>query len=143
MAQIELPGTTLTGELTTADATTQMLAKISFAGVTLSVELATTPAAQQLGLSDRASMPADHGMLFIFNQEAQWGFWMHDMRFPLDIIWFNASRRAVFIEQDLPPCTPSTCPVYTPLVNASYVLEVDAGFVAANGVELGDSFAFV
>jgi hypothetical protein len=143
MSQIELPGTTLSAELTTVNATTEMLTKITLTGVTLTVELATTPAAQQQGLSDRNSMPADHGMLFIFNQEAQWSFWMHDMRFPLDIIWFNASRQAVFIEQDLPPCTPSICPVYTPVVNAMYVLEVNAGFVAANAVGLGDSFAFV
>jgi uncharacterized membrane protein (UPF0127 family) len=117
--------------------------RIEFAGVTLTVELATTPAAQQQGLSDRDSMAADHGMLFIFNQEAQWSFWMHEMRFPLDVIWFNASRAAVFIEQDLPPCIPAACPIYTPTSNAMYVLEVNAGFVRAHGVVLGDSFVFV
>ena len=118
-------------------------AKIKLAGVTLTVELATTPAAQEQGLSDRDSMPADHGMLFVFNQEAEWGFWMHEMRFPLDMIWFNANRQAVFIEQDLPPCTPTACPVYTPPVNALYVLEVNAGFVATNGIALGTTFTFV
>ena len=118
-------------------------ARIELDGVTLTVELATTPAAQQQGLSDRDSMSADHGMLFIFNQEAEWGFWMHEMRFSLDIIWFNASRQAVFIEQDLLPCTPAVCPVYTPPVNVMYVLEVNAGFVTTNGVKLGDSFSFV
>jgi hypothetical protein len=117
--------------------------EIEIDGVTLTVELATTPAAQQQGLSDRDSMSVDHGMLFIFSQQAEWGFWMHEMRFPLDIIWFNANRQAVFIEQDLPPCTPTMCPVYTPPVNAMYVLEVNAGFVKTNGVQLGDSFTFV
>jgi len=118
-------------------------ATIEFAGVRLTVELATTPAAQEQGLSGRDSMPADHGMLFVFNQEAQWGFWMHEMRFPLDIIWFNAQRQVVFMEQDLSPCTPTACPVYSPSVNALYVLEVNAGFVRANGVGLGESFTFV
>jgi len=118
-------------------------AEIEFDGVTLTVELATTPAAQEQGLSDRDSMPADHGMLFVFTQQAEWGFWMHEMRFPLDIIWFNTNRQAVFIEQDLPPCTPTVCPVYTPPVNATYVLEVNAGFVRTNGVQLGDTFSFV
>ena len=141
--QIEVAGTTLSYTLTTADSTTQMLSKISIAGVTLTVELATSPAAQEQGLSDRDSMPPDHGMLFIFNQAAEWGFWMHEMRFPLDIMWFNADRQAVFIEQDLPPCTPAACPVYTPPANATYVLEVNAGFVKANGLGLGDSFNFV
>jgi len=118
-------------------------AQIEFDGVTLTVELATTPATQQQGLSDRDSMPADHGMLFVFTQQAEWGFWMHEMMFPLDIIWFNTNRQAVFIEQDLPPCTPTVCPVYTPPVNATYVLEVNAGFVRTNGVQLGDTFSFV
>ena len=118
-------------------------AQIEFAGVILTVELATTPAEQQQGLSDRSSMPEDHGMLFIFNQQTEWSFWMHDMEFPLDIIWFNASRQMVFIEPDLPPCPPSSCPVYTPPVNAMYVLEVNAGFAAANHVELGETFSFV
>jgi len=118
-------------------------ARIELDGVMLTVELATTPAAQQQGLSNRDSMPTDHGMLFVFNQEAEWGFWMREMRFSLDMIWFNANRQAVFIEHDLPPCTPSICTVYTPSVNAIYVLEVNAGFVRANSVKLGDSFSFI
>jgi len=117
--------------------------QIEFDGVTFTVELATTPAAQQQGLSDRDSMPLDHGMLFIFGQQAEWGFWMHEMMFPLDIIWFNSSRRVVFIEQNLAPCTPASCPVYVPSTNAMYVLEVNAGFVASHGVKLGDTFSFV
>lgn len=118
-------------------------AEIEFAGVTLTVELATTPAAQQQGLSGRASMAANQGMLFVFDQEAEWSFWMHEMEFSLDIIWFNASRQVVFVEQDLPPCTPTACPVYTPNSNAMYVLEVNAGFVKANNVQFGDSFEFI
>jgi uncharacterized protein len=117
--------------------------QIQLAGVTLTVELATTPAAQQQGLSDRNSMAGDHGMLFVFNQEAEWGFWMHEMRFSLDIIWFNSNRQVVFIEQNLPPCTTAACPVYAPTVNAMYVLEVNAGFVRTYGVQIGDSFSFV
>jgi uncharacterized membrane protein (UPF0127 family) len=117
--------------------------KIKFAGVILVVELATTSADQQRGLSGRDSMPEDHGMLFVFSQEGQWGFWMIDMKFPLDIIWFNSTKQVVFIEQNLPPCTPAGCPVFSPPVNSRYVLEVNAGFVIANGVSLGVSFAFI
>ena len=117
--------------------------QIEFGGVTLTVELATTPAQQAQGLSDRDSMAANHGMLFVFTQEGEWSFWMHEMRFPLDMIWFNSTRQVVFIEQDLPPCAPTSCPVYTPTVNALYVLEVNAGFVSAHDVMLGQSFYFV
>ena len=117
--------------------------QIRFAGVVLSVELATTQAEQERGLSGRNSMPADHGMLFIFGAQGNWSFWMYEMKFPLDIIWFNSNRQVVFIEQNLEPCTPNECPTFTPNANAMYVLEVNAGFVTAHDVSMGDVFTFV
>ena len=117
--------------------------RIMFGNVTLIVEIAKTPAAQQKGLSGRTSLASDHGMLFVFDHEDYWGFWMVDMKFPLDIIWFNSNRQTVFIEQNLPPCTPQNCPVFTPNVKAMYVLEVNAGFVVAHQITLGTTFTFL
>lgn len=117
--------------------------KVVISGVTLSVELAETAADQERGLSSRDSMAADHGMLFIFDHESNWDFWMKGMKFSLDIIWFDSNKRAVFIEQDLQPCSPEQCPIFTPPVEAMYVLEVNAGFVGANEIFLGDTFSFV
>lgn len=116
--------------------------RIEFGGVTLTVEIAKTPADQEKGLSNRDSMASDHGMLFVFDSEGAWGFWMKGMKFSLDIIWFDSQRHAVYIEQGLVPCTPQDCPVYTPPTKALYVLEVNAGFVQAHGVTLGDTFNF-
>jgi hypothetical protein len=126
----------------TSNVTDSNTARISFVGVTLTVDLATTPAEQQQGLSGRDSLPTNHGMLFIFQQAGQWGFWMPNMKFPLDIIWFDSNKQVVFIEQDLAPCTPTLCPIYIPPTAALYVLEVNAGFVKAHDVVLGDSFTF-
>ena len=117
--------------------------RISIDGVVLNVDLATTSAEQQQGLSGRDSMAQDHGMLFVFHSEDYWSFWMFEMRFPLDMIWFNSSRQAVFFEQNLPPCGPSVCQVFTPPVKAMYVLEVNAGFIAAHQISLGDKFDFL
>ena len=116
---------------------------ILIGGVLLTVELAETTSAQEKGLSGRQSLPNDHGMLFVFDHEDNWGFWMVDMRFPLDIIWFNSNRQEVFVEQDLSPCTPQFCPVYTPDAKAMYVLEVNAGFVAAHHITVGTTFMFL
>ena len=112
-------------------------------GFVVTVELAKTTSAWQKGLSGRPSLPYDHGMLFVFDHEDYWGFWMPQMNFPLDIIWFNADRRVVFIEQDLQPCNPQNCPVYTPNLKALYVLEVNAGFVAAHQIAFGTTFSFL
>lgn len=117
--------------------------RIGFAGVTLTVELAKTSTDQERGLSYRESMPLDHGMLFVFDKEATWGFWMHEMRFPLDIIWFNSQRQVVYIEQNLQPCTAQNCPVFSPSTGAMYVLEVNAGFVKSHNVTLGQTFTFL
>jgi uncharacterized membrane protein (UPF0127 family) len=118
-------------------------ARIVIVGVTLNVEIAKTPSDQEKGLSDRDSIAPDHGMLFVFDSEGSWGFWMKGMRFSLDIIWFDSQRHAVYIEQALLPCTPQNCPVYVPPVKATYVLEVNAGFVRAHNISLGDTFNFV
>jgi uncharacterized membrane protein (UPF0127 family) len=117
--------------------------KIVISGATLGVELAETSADQQRGLSGRDSMATNHGMLFIFDHESYWSFWMNDMRFPLDIIWFDSNKRAVFIEDDLQACSSDQCPIFTPPVEAMYVLEVNAGFVSAHHISLGDTFSFV
>jgi len=117
--------------------------RIRFGGETLTVELAKTATEQERGLSYRDSMPLDHGMLFVFDNEATVGFWMHEMRFPLDIIWFNSQRQVVYIQQNLEPCTPQNCPVFNPSIGAMYVLEVNAGFVKSHNVTLGQTFTFL
>jgi len=116
---------------------------IMIGGVLLTVELAETPSAQQKGLSGRPSLPNDHGMLFVFDHEDYWGFWMIDMNFPLDIIWFNSNRQVVFMKENLPPCPPQNCPIFTPTSKAMYVLEVNAGFTVAHQVTIGTSFTFL
>ena len=128
---------------TQAQTQTQTPIRIMFGNVVLTVEIANTPTAQQKGLSGRTSLAKDQGMLFVFDHEDYWGFWMPDMNFPLDIIWFNSSRQAVFIEQNLQPCTPQNCPVFTPDTKAMYVLEVNAGFVMAHQIGLGTTFTFL
>lgn len=117
-------------------------ARIVISGVLVNVDLAKTPAEWEKGLSGRTSMTADHGMLFIFNTEDYWAFWMQGMRFPLDIIWFNSGKHVVFIEQNLQPCSPQVCPAFIPTAKALYVLEVNAGFVRAHNVVLGSTFSF-
>lgn len=117
--------------------------QIRVAGVTLIVEIANTPTEQTKGLSGRDNLPQDQGMLFVFDHEDFWGFWMIEMKFPLDIIWFNSDKQAVYVKQNLPPCTPQACPVFEPPVKAIYVLEVNAGFAQAHNVTLGTNFTFL
>src|ERR1700685_2161892 len=49
---------------------------------TYRLEVAQTEVVQEKGLGDRASLPADQGMLFVFVGQATRCFWMKDMQFP-------------------------------------------------------------
>jgi len=117
--------------------------QITIAGVVLSVEIARNTTTQTQGLSGRSSLSKDSGMLFVFDHEDYWTFWMAGMKFPLDIIWFNANHQVVWVEPNLQPCTSMNCPTLTPEAPAMYVLEVNAGFVGTHQVKLGTTFAFV
>ncbi len=101
-------------------------------GKTISLEIADTPALQEQGLSDRATLAQDHGMLFVFPTSGYEHFWMKDMHFPLDIIYLDSNDRVVTIFADVAPDTyPKTI---APAAPAKYVLEVNAGFAKQNSM---------
>lgn len=111
---------------------------VELGGGRFSVEIADTRETQQLGLMFRDSMPADHGMLFIFPNEAPRSFWMKNTRIPLDIMYFDKELKLVSLSADTPPCKVSRCPSYPSIAPAKYVLELNAGLAASLGVAVGD-----
>jgi uncharacterized protein len=109
---------------------------------TFLTEVATTSAQQEQGLSGRASLPQNQGMLFIFSKPAPYPFWMKDMKFPLDMIFINNSK-IITIFQNVPvPKNPgdlSSLPVYTPKAPADQVLEINAGLSKKYDFKKGDT----
>src|SRR3989338_7845044 len=104
----------------------------------LTVEVAATDASRAQGLSDRASLPPDRGMIFVFDQAGKYSFWMNRMNFPLDFIWLRHSQ-VVEVTTDVPPPTAeSPVPVtITPKQSVDAVIEVNAGWTAQQGVTVG------
>ncbi|MBX3689496.1 DUF192 domain-containing protein [Dokdonella sp.] len=111
---------------------------VELAGQHFSVEIADTDAAREHGLMDRTQMPADHGMLFIFDDDAPRAFWMKNTRIPLDMLFFDADRRLISVQHDAQPCTADPCPPYSSGAPARYVLELNGGKARALGVSPGD-----
>lgn len=109
----------------------------TIAGHRFSLELATTPAAQEHGLMERTSMPADHGMLFVFADAQPRTFWMKNTLIPLDILFFDAEDRLVAIQADAQPCKADPCSLYPSNVPARYVLELNAGTATKLGLRKG------
>jgi len=102
------------------------------------VEIADTSEKQALGLMFRDNLPDDHGMLFIFLDEAPRSFWMKNTRIPLDIMYFNSEFELVSVAENTRPCRVQRCPGYPSTGPAKYVLELNAGKSSELGLEPGD-----
>lgn len=109
---------------------------VKIGGQMLKVDLALTPAEQEKGLSGKISLASNTGMLFIFPEPGKYYFWMKNMNFPIDMIWFDENLQVIFIQKDvLPESYPET---FGPNQNSKYVLEVSAGFSEKNNLIAGD-----
>ena len=134
--QATLPGPTPAPE--------QPVARIG--GASYSVDMAVLPEERRQGLSGREHMAQDAGMLFVFEEEQQLHFWMKEMRFPLDIIWIDAQCRLVGVSAEVPTPVPNAgndeIPRAQSPLPARFVLEVNAGEAARNGLSAGDAVEF-
>jgi len=111
--------------------------------VSITAELAITDQEKQLGLMFRDKINSDQGMLFVFEEEGLYSFWMKNTKISLDILWLDKERRIVHIERQVPPCTEDPCPSYAPQFPALYVLELRAGSADENQLKLYDRLDFV
>ena len=102
------------------------------------VETARTDPEREKGLMFRQSLPEGHGMLFIFDKEGGYSFWMKNTLIPLDMVWMDKNKKVVYIAKNVQPCIADNCPAINPNVNAQYVLEANAGAVDKIGIETGD-----
>ncbi len=102
------------------------------------VEIADSRDEQALGLMFRDEMPQDHGMLFIFNNDAPRSFWMKNTRIALDIMYFSSALELVSVAENTKPCRVERCPGYPSEGPARYVLELNAGKASELGLTTGD-----
>ena len=75
---------------------------IQIANSIIKVEIADELAEQIQGLSNRPTLPANTGLLFLFSYKQIHFFWMKNMHFPIDIIWIDDDT-VVSIHKNLPP----------------------------------------
>ncbi|MFA5125118.1 MAG: DUF192 domain-containing protein [Patescibacteria group bacterium] len=110
---------------------------LTLGGHEIKVEIVDTAVSRVNGLSGRESLCASCGMLFVYDNSAKRAFWMKNMNFPLDIIWLN-DNRAVGFSEALEPEGEEPSRTYASPEPVDMVLEVNAGFVAKNGIKAGD-----
>jgi len=102
------------------------------------VELADDDAERARGLMFRDALKPGRGMLFVHEREEPQAYWMKNTRIPLDILYFDADRRLVSQQRDVPPCSlGDRCPPYPSEAPARFVLELNAGEAARLALEDG------
>lgn len=100
------------------------------------VEIADDRAEQQRGLMERTELAENAGMLFVFPDEQIRNFWMRNTLIPLSIAYIASDGRIVDI-QDMEPLD-DVPPGYVSAEPAQYALEVNQGFFAERGIEVGN-----
>lgn len=100
-----------------------------------SVEVMRDDEARSRGLMFRRSMPADHGMLFDFEQVAPVAMWMKNTYLSLDMLFIRPDGTIARIAADTEPQSTRVIPSGEPVLA---VLELNAGTTARLGIKAGD-----
>lgn len=118
-------------------------AKVKIGAHSIAVDLAVTNAEKIKGLSGRAALAPNEGMLFVYDHKEAYEFWMHDMRFSLDVVWIDGEMVAD-ISLNVPAPNAAEPPaVMKPRVAVDKILELNAGTVERLGIAIGDRVEFL
>ena len=111
--------------------------KVVLGGQVFMLEVADTPQARERGLSGRGPLGTNDGMLFVFDQPDRTCFWMKDVTFPIDILWFDQDTNLVHIKYN---ATPASYPEsFCSPTKSKYVVELQAGTAKRLGIEPGSA----
>lgn len=119
-------------------------AKVEVANHTFTAEVAKSDAEKEVGLSNRASIADDRGMVFLFDEPGIYSFWMKKMKFPIDILFIKDDKIVTIFKQVTPPpadtdVADNQLPIYTPQSEINRVLEINSGLVDKYGIKVGDT----
>lgn len=105
----------------------------------LTLEVARTDAERERGLMYRTSLPANTGMVFVFDRDEPIAFWMKNTLLPLDMIFIAADgtvRRVFANVAVVDPKLPDDA-IPREQAPAKYVIELAAGEAARDGIVAG------
>lgn len=106
---------------------------VTISGVAIAVEIADTPELRSRGLMQRASLPPDTGMLFVYVKPRKVSFWMKNTLMNLDIAYI-AEDGTIFQIETMKKGTTTSHPSALPI---KWALEVPAGYFAAKNIAIG------
>jgi uncharacterized protein len=112
-------------------------------GKTMETEVASTPEKLLFGMAFREGLPADTGMLYIFESTGLHRVRTKQFRIPVDMLWIDESHHVVQILEQVPPCAQDPCPLYGPPPEPiRYLIETNAGYIRREGIAVGMELKF-
>jgi uncharacterized membrane protein (UPF0127 family) len=96
-------------------------------------EVANTLETRAEGLMFRKSLPANYGMLFVFDQSAQHCMWMRNTLIPLSVAFIDEQGRIINVEEMAPHTEDNHCAAKP----AKFALEMTAGWFTSKGFAAG------
>lgn len=99
----------------------------------LKVEIAASEVEQERGLMYREKLGYDEGMLFVYEEDVRYGFWMRNTLIPLDIYFFDENLKIIDSKLGFQPCKSKECELYAPKSSYRYALEVNPQEIGIKG----------
>ena len=99
----------------------------------IEAEVAATPDHRMVGLMNRRSMPANHGMLFVFTERRAHCMWMKNTLLPLSVAFLDEQGRILNIEDMQPQIEDNHCAARP----AAFALEMNQGWFRQKGIAPG------
>jgi len=103
--------------------------------VFLNIEVAETEYETETGLMYRESMAQNRAMLFIFDDERPYNFYMKNTYIPLDLFFITKDKTIATIIENAKPMDETSLPSEVPVM---YVLETNAGIAELWDIKEGD-----
>jgi uncharacterized membrane protein (UPF0127 family) len=106
--------------------------------IPMPVWVAADAPSRQRGLMGREALPADAGMLFVFETPSVGGFWMKNTLIPLSVAFIDENGQVLQV-LDMQPCTADPCEIYSPDPASPYLYAVEAnlGYFDDHGIGPG------
>ncbi len=107
--------------------------ELSFNMHRIQAELAADDATRQRGLMFRTHMPAEQGMLFVFEQKQTHCMWMRNTLLPLSVAFLDDEGKIINIENMAPQTENNHCASRP----ARYALEMNQGWFKTRNAQAG------
>lgn len=104
--------------------------------------IAKTEQEKQIGLSKNSTLEQNKAMLFIFDKDGFYSFWMKDMKFPIDIIFIKGNKIVTIYKNTPKPIDSQNLQIYSPTETSNRVIEINAGLSEKYKFKVGDTVEF-